>query len=89
MEQELFDQLLQSVQESDKLRSMTETALSKLDNMSNREFENLCVRYGHSPRKATYTLDELLSQCDASAPMPEDYESWDKLEPVGNEIIQD
>lgn len=89
MEQELFEQLLQSVQEAGKLRSMTETALSKLDNMSDEDFENLCIRYGHEPRKSTHTLDELLSQCDENAPMPEDFELWDKMKSVGNEIIQD
>lgn len=89
MEQELFEQLLQSVQEVDKLRSMTETATSKLDNMSDEDFENLCLRYGHEPRKSTHTLDELLAQCDENAPMPEDFELWDKVKSVGNEIIQE
>ena len=89
MEQELFEQLLQSMQEAAKLRSMTDTVTSKLDNMSDEDFENLCIRYGHEPRKSTHTLDELLSQCDENAPMPEDFELWDKMKSVGNEIIQD
>ena len=89
MEPELFEKLFQSVQEADKLRSMTETVPSKIDNISSNEFENLCARYGHTPRKATHMLDELLSQCDKCAPMPEDFELWDKMKSVGNEIIQD
>lgn len=89
MELELFEMLLQSVQEADKLRSMAETATSKLDNMSDEDFENLCISYGHEPRKSTHTLEKLLSQCDENAPMPEDFELWDKMKSVGNEIMQD
>lgn len=87
MEPELFEMLLQSVREADKLSSMTETATSKLDNMPSKEFENLCARYGHNPRKSTHTLDELLSQCDENAPMPEDFELWDKMKSVGSQLL--
>lgn len=36
--------------------------------------------------KPKYTLAELLSQCDESAPMPETLIEWDSAEPVGNEL---
>ena len=36
--------------------------------------------------KPKYTLAELLSQCDESAPMPETIVEWDSAEPVGNEL---
>lgn len=33
-----------------------------------------------------YTLEELLAQCDASAPLPAEDRSWIDLPPVGNEV---
>ena len=36
--------------------------------------------------KPKYTLDELLAQCDESAPMPETLVEWDSAKPVGNEL---
>lgn len=33
-----------------------------------------------------YTLEELLAQCDLSAPQPEELREWDNIRPVGNEI---
>jgi len=35
--------------------------------------------------KPKYTLAELLSQCDESAPMPETIVQWDNSQSVGNE----
>ena len=36
--------------------------------------------------KPKYTLEELLAQCDDSAPMPETLVEWDSAQPVGNEL---
>lgn len=36
--------------------------------------------------KPHYTLDELLAQCDASAPLPEEDRKWIGLSPVGREL---
>ena len=36
-------------------------------------------------KKRKYTLDDLIAQCDASAPKPADIELWDAAEPVGRE----
>lgn len=36
--------------------------------------------------KPKYSLDELLKQCDAKAPMPSEISHWEKAENVGNEI---
>ena len=36
--------------------------------------------------KPTYTLSELLAQCDESAPMPATIVEWDNSQPVGNEL---
>ncbi len=35
--------------------------------------------------KPKYTLAELLSQCDESAPMPKTLIAWDNIQPIGNE----
>ena len=37
--------------------------------------------------KPSYTLDELLDQCDLNAPMPQDLMDWDASQPVGNELL--
>lgn len=37
-------------------------------------------------RKPTYTLDELLAQCDPSTIVPSDMADWESMPPVGNEI---
>lgn len=34
-----------------------------------------------------YTLDELLAQCDASAPMTAEDHTWLNSAPVGNELL--
>ncbi|HEY8096755.1 MAG TPA: antitoxin [Methylobacter sp.] len=34
-----------------------------------------------------YTLDELLAQCDASAPMSDEDHAWLDSGPVGNELL--
>jgi antitoxin ChpS len=33
------------------------------------------------------TLNDLLAQCDAKAPMPAPDAEWDALRPVGNELL--
>ena len=33
-----------------------------------------------------YSLDELLAQCDPSAPMPPEVEQWQDVAPVGREV---
>ena len=38
------------------------------------------------PRAPKYTLDELLAQCDAKAPMPNDVTDWQGAQPVGREV---
>ncbi|MGH9599895.1 MAG: AbrB/MazE/SpoVT family DNA-binding domain-containing protein [Terracidiphilus sp.] len=40
-----------------------------------------------SPPKVRYTLDELLSQCDADAPLPEEDRAWLDSPPVGRELL--
>ena len=36
--------------------------------------------------RPTYTLEELLAQCDPNAPMPADMVQWEAMPPVGLEI---
>jgi antitoxin ChpS len=38
-------------------------------------------------RRARYTLDELLNQCDASAELSDDDREWLEAKPVGNELL--
>jgi antitoxin component of MazEF toxin-antitoxin module len=76
MEPDLFEQLLQSALEANTIKLSNEAREQLNEVLSN-------------PRKSTYTLEELLSQCDEDAPIPEDFELWDKMKPVGNELIQD
>lgn len=38
------------------------------------------------PKQRSYTLEELLSQCDPDAPMPPEFKEWENAEPVGLEI---
>ena len=41
------------------------------------------------PRKRPkYTLEELLAQCDPSIPPHDDEILWDRMEPVGREIVE-
>ncbi len=41
-----------------------------------------------APRtRAGYTLDELLAQCDETAPVGEEDLAWLEAEPVGNELL--
>jgi antitoxin ChpS len=39
-----------------------------------------------SPRRKHYSLEELLAQCDADAPMPQEVVEWESLPPVGEEV---
>ncbi|BCU57345.1 AbrB/MazE/SpoVT family DNA-binding domain-containing protein [Enterobacter kobei] len=39
-----------------------------------------------TPVRQRYTLEELVAQCDASAPATSEEEVWGKDAPVGNEI---
>ncbi|MNN47950.1 Antitoxin ChpS [compost metagenome] len=36
--------------------------------------------------KPKYTLEELMAQCDLSAPEPEDMADWNAMRPVGREV---
>lgn len=49
------------------------------------------IAEGHlvvAPRtRADYTLDELLAQCDETAPVGEEDRAWLEAEPVGNELL--
>lgn len=36
-----------------------------------------------------YKLEDLLKECDITAPMPTDIENWEKMEPIGLEIVDD
>ncbi|MDL2279525.1 antitoxin [Desulfovibrio sp. OttesenSCG-928-G11] len=38
-------------------------------------------------RKTRYSLQELLAQCDASAPVSQEDKSWTSSAPVGRELI--
>ena len=33
-----------------------------------------------------YKLEDLIAQCDLSAPQPDDMAKWDSITPVGNEV---
>jgi antitoxin ChpS len=37
--------------------------------------------------KKTFTLSELVGQCDLSAPMPSDLVDWQNMPPAGQEIL--
>lgn len=39
-----------------------------------------------SPRRKQYSLEELLAQCDASAPMPQEVADWESMPPAGGEV---
>lgn len=41
----------------------------------------------HSQVQPEYTLEQLLSQCDPSAPMSEEDQAWINDSPKGNELI--
>ena len=38
------------------------------------------------PKRYSYSLDDLISQCDLSAPEPADMTAWSKIKPVGREV---
>jgi antitoxin ChpS len=38
------------------------------------------------PKRAAYSLAELLAQCDKNAPPPKDMTAWKDARPVGNEV---
>ena len=41
-----------------------------------------------APRtRPSYTLDELLAQCDGTAPADDEDRSWLEAKPVGNELL--
>ena len=42
-----------------------------------------------SSAKPRYFLKDLLAQCDANAPVPEDMKAWEGMDAVGNEILTD
>ena len=44
--------------------------------------EGLLVR----PRTKKYSLDELLAQCDAKAPLPKEVKEWLDSPPTGSEV---
>lgn len=37
--------------------------------------------------RISYSLAELMAQCDLESPPPEDAKAWSEMEPVGKEII--
>ncbi|MRW90549.1 AbrB/MazE/SpoVT family DNA-binding domain-containing protein [Duganella sp. FT80W] len=37
------------------------------------------------PARPSYSLDDLLSQCDPAAPEPADLADWNNMKPVGRE----
>ena len=39
------------------------------------------------PRKPHYALDELLSQCDSSVPLPQEDRDWLDSAPIGRELL--
>jgi antitoxin ChpS len=40
-----------------------------------------------SPRKPSYTLDELLAQCDPNVPIPQEDREWLSSGPAGRELL--
>jgi antitoxin ChpS len=48
------------------------------------EGDKLVIQPQHKPR---YTLDELLAQCDAGAPLAEEERAWQDAPPVGRELV--
>lgn len=38
------------------------------------------------PKRPTYSLKELIAQCDLSAKEPVDMAAWNKIKPVGREV---
>ncbi len=38
-------------------------------------------------RRRKYTLQELLDQCDLTAPISDEDRAWDAMKPVGQELI--
>jgi len=38
-------------------------------------------------RRPSYKLSELLAECDANQPLPDDLAVWDGIQPVGNEVV--
>lgn len=39
-----------------------------------------------SPCRKKYLLEDLLAQCDADAPMPQEVADWESMPPVGEEV---
>lgn len=37
--------------------------------------------------RISYSLAELMAQCDLESPPPEDAKAWSEMEPVGKELI--
>lgn len=38
-----------------------------------------------TPKRRSYSLEELIAQCDSTAPAPADMVEWDNVAPSGNE----
>ncbi|WP_028454612.1 AbrB/MazE/SpoVT family DNA-binding domain-containing protein [Chitinilyticum litopenaei] len=38
-------------------------------------------------RRPSYKLADLLAQCDASQPLPEDLAAWENMTPIGREEV--
>ena len=38
------------------------------------------------PCRKQYSLEELMAQCDVSAPMPEEVAEWENMPPAGDEV---
>jgi len=39
------------------------------------------------PGRTTYTLSELIAQCDPQAPIPPEWRDWEQMVPVGREEL--
>jgi hypothetical protein len=52
------------------------------------ENRNESSRTGMKNAKVTYNIAELVAQCDPDAPVPEDVIAWERMTPVGKEIVQ-
>jgi antitoxin ChpS len=48
------------------------------------EGDQLVIQPQQKPR---YTLDQLLAQCDAGAPLPDEDRAWLDAPPVGRELL--
>ncbi len=64
-----------------------------LDELGLQEGSTVALKAGEEElivsesRKPRYTLEELLAQCDENAPLGEEDREWDRLAPVGRELL--